>query len=166
MAPASGPLPAQLPIHRQILHTYNESAVLLTFHPSFAAEGSTTGGKLPLTIYESVYEAETTGNAAKSSEDRDKQMDVEIEAGQMTLRFRELPYTIDTGEAEMISVDFVARGGGNATAVDGTVKPGAKSAGASDPGGKGKLRDASSQNGAVQATDDSTPLSPEDEECK
>ena len=40
----------------------------------------------------------------------------------MELRFRELPYSIETGEAEMISVDFVARGGGNATAVEGTEK--------------------------------------------
>jgi COP9 signalosome complex subunit 6 len=35
-------------------------------------------------------------------------------------QFKELVYTIETGEAEMISVDFVARGGGNATAVEGS----------------------------------------------
>lgn len=34
---------------------------------------------------------------------------------QKDIRFRELPYSIETGEAEMISTSFVARGGGNAT---------------------------------------------------
>jgi COP9 signalosome complex subunit 6 len=38
------------------------------------------------------------------------------------LKFSEVPYTIETGEAEFIGVDFVARGGGNATAVDSAVK--------------------------------------------
>jgi COP9 signalosome complex subunit 6 len=33
----------------------------------------------------------------------------------LLIRFREVPYSIETGEAEMISVDFVARGGANAT---------------------------------------------------
>jgi hypothetical protein len=47
-------------------------------------------------------------------------MDIDGAAQSRTLKFKELVYTIETGEAEMISVDFVARGGGNATAVDGT----------------------------------------------
>lgn len=110
--PASGPQPVHLPIHRQILESYNESAILLGFHPS-AVLANSSGGKLPLTIYESNFESEE--NTAESGEDKEMK-DSEPQLG---LKFRELPYTVETGEAEMISVDFVARGGGNATAVDG-----------------------------------------------
>lgn len=108
--PASGPQPVHLPIHRQILDGFNESAILLGFHPTAVLEGS-QGGKLPLTIYESIFESEDT--PAESGEDKEMK-DGEPQLG---LRFRELPYSVETGEAEMISVDFVARGGGNATAV-------------------------------------------------
>ena len=113
--PTSGPQPNHLPIHRQILHSYNESAIVLGFHATEVIEGA-AGGKLPLTIYESNYEAdETAGETGEDKEMRD-------EEPQLALKFKELPYSVETGEAEMISVDFVARGGGNATAVDGTVK--------------------------------------------
>ncbi|TAQ86350.1 hypothetical protein B7494_g5321 [Chlorociboria aeruginascens] len=111
----SGPQPVHLPLHRQILSKYNESAILLGFHPTVVSEGS-VGGKLPLTIYESNYEAEEThghGGEDKEMEDGD---------ALINLKFRELPYSVETGEAEMISVDFVARGGGNATAVDSAKK--------------------------------------------
>jgi COP9 signalosome complex subunit 6 len=132
--PTSGPQPLHLPIHRQILHSYNESAILLGFHPTAVLEGS-AGGKLPLTIYESNYEAEETPLAAGE----DKEM--KDGESQLALRFKELPYSVETGEAEMISVDFVARGGGNATAVDGAAKKpaGEKSETSSDKS-KGKTR--------------------------
>ncbi|KAL8967242.1 MAG: hypothetical protein Q9183_003010 [Haloplaca sp. 2 TL-2023] len=108
-APSSGPDEQHVPIHQQILHHYNETAVLLTFHPSDVLEGGSHGGKLPLTIYESVYEGtHTAGNES---------MEVDGQEGPLDLKFRELPYSVDTGEAEMIGVDFVARGGGNATNV-------------------------------------------------
>src|ERR1700709_1008902 len=55
--PISGPQPIHLPLHREILESYNESAILLGFHPTAVLEGS-VGGKLPLTIFESNYEAE------------------------------------------------------------------------------------------------------------
>lgn len=113
--PTTGPLPVHLPIHREILELYNESAILLGFHPTAVVEG-TVGGKLPLTIYESNLEAEEA--APDNSEDKEMK-DAEP---QLLLKFKELPYSVETGEAEMISVDFVARGGGNATAVDGGVK--------------------------------------------
>ncbi|TGO50248.1 hypothetical protein BOTNAR_0400g00070 [Botryotinia narcissicola] len=113
--PNSGPQPIHLPIHRQILSTYNESAILLGFHPEEALSGA-VGGKLPLTIYESNYEAEESG--AETGEDKE----MKDEEPQLKLKFKELPFTVETGEAEMISVDFVARGGGNATAVNGTSK--------------------------------------------
>ncbi|EEP79456.1 conserved hypothetical protein [Uncinocarpus reesii 1704] len=111
ITPPSGPTPAQLPLHRQILEHYNEAALILAFHASELQNTSSTIGKLPLTIYESVHEED-------GPEDGDKSMDIDGQAHQLTLRFRELPYSIETGEAEMISVDFVASGGGNATAID------------------------------------------------
>ncbi|KUJ14184.1 uncharacterized protein LY89DRAFT_708636 [Mollisia scopiformis] len=161
--PASGPQPNHLPLHRQILQTYNESAILLGFHPTAVLEGS-VGGKLPLSIYESNYEAEDS--AASSGEDKEMK-DIE---SHLSLKFRELSYTVETGEAEMISVDFVARGGGNATAVDGTVKaePALKSEAVSqEPSAKGKTR-ASKQSGstdsAASKVQDQHILSREDEE--
>ena len=112
-APVTGPEALHAPIQQQILQSYNETAVLLAFHPAGVLDGEAAGGKLPLTIYESVFE---------SGGDGEDSMDTgEKEAGELHLRFRELQYSIETGEAEMISVDFVAKGGGNATAVDGTV---------------------------------------------
>ncbi|QSZ32233.1 hypothetical protein DSL72_001807 [Monilinia vaccinii-corymbosi] len=113
--PHSGPQPIHLPIHRQILSLYNESAILLGFHPE-EVSGGAVGGKLPLTIYESNYEAEES--SVETGEDK------EMKDGepQLKLRFKELPFTVETGEAEMISIDFVARGGGNATAIDNTSK--------------------------------------------
>lgn len=119
-APTTGPQLPHLPIHQQILQHYNETAVLLTFHPLAISEGAAIGGKLPLTIYESVYEsvkAESQNigqdHGAMEIEGQDVSLDSQLE-----IRFRELPYAIETGEAEMIGVDFVARGSGNATAGD------------------------------------------------
>jgi COP9 signalosome complex subunit 6 len=155
--PTFGPQPVHLPIHRQILSDFNESAILLGFHPSAVLDGP-VGGKLPITIYESNYEAEEA--TADGSEDK------EMTDGepQMGLRFKELPYTVETGEAEMISVDFVARGGGNATAVDGTVKVTPTQ---DDLKGKGKTRAAKKaedqETGAAKGEDQHI-LSREDEE--
>jgi COP9 signalosome complex subunit 6 len=154
--PTSGPQPSHLPIHRQILHSYNESAILLGFHPTAVLEGS-VGGKLPLTIYESNYEAEDT--VTEVGEDKEMR-DAEPKLG---LKFRELPYTVETGEAEMISVDFVARGGGNATAVDRTVK---KPAAVVESSGKGKTRSSkkTEEQEAEAKADEQHILSREDEE--
>ncbi|KAH8802816.1 hypothetical protein F5884DRAFT_485173 [Xylogone sp. PMI_703] len=144
--PTSGPQPVHLPIHLQILEKYNENAVLLGFHPSEVLDGS-SGGKLPITIYDSNYEAEET--AKESGED--KVMNTEEPKG--GLRFRELSYTIETGEAEMIGMDFVARGGGNATAIE-AIKSKPDEASAKGKQGEGKDTKA----------DDSNILEPEVEE--
>lgn len=118
LSPPSGPPQEVMGIHRYIMENYNESAVLLAFHPeavkqSDTSSGSAGGVKLPLTIYESVYES------SKTDAEADKmQVEGEAAAESLQLRLREMPYEIATGEAEMISVDFVARGGGNATAID------------------------------------------------
>ncbi|GAB1197484.1 hypothetical protein APSETT444_006778 [Aspergillus pseudonomiae] len=62
-------------------------------------------------FYESVYEGE---NATES----EKTMQVDGEEQSLSIRFRELPYFVETGEAEMIGIDTVARTARNA-AVEG-----------------------------------------------
>ncbi len=156
--PTSGPQPIHLPIHRQILHSYNESAILLGFHPTAVLERS-AGGKLPLSIYESNYEADDHADA--TGEDK------EMKDGepQLALKFKELPYSVETGEAEMISVDFVARGGGNATAVDGTAQKPTTETSQSKGKDKGKAKASTKAEEAGESrTDDQNLLSREDEE--
>lgn len=110
LVPRSGPSAVHLPIHQQISE-YNESAVLLGFHIEDMLNPA-SGDPLPITIYESNMEAEDR----REEEGEDKEMkDVEAPAN-MVLRFRKLPYTTETGEAEMIAMQFVREGGANASA--------------------------------------------------
>ncbi|MGH2123226.1 hypothetical protein ACQ10H_15455, partial [Enterococcus faecalis] len=85
--PKSGPTPRVLPIHKQILGGWNESAILLGFHPLEALSREACG-KFPLTIYESNYEVDDV----PSDDSEDKTMD----DGEATpkLKFREIPYTV------------------------------------------------------------------------
>jgi COP9 signalosome complex subunit 6 len=111
LMPKTGPTSTVLPIHNQFLSNYNESAVLLCFHPT-EVEGHSVGGRLPVTIYESNFEVDDP----KTDQDgEDKKM--EDGESNLKLKFKELPYSVETDETEMISMDFVASGGGNATAV-------------------------------------------------
>lgn len=122
--PASGPQPHHLPLHMQILKGYNESAILLGFHPSAVSNGS-IGGKLPITIYESNLEADSLPTKSNEAGDPNETTDQEMKDGEeepLKLKFKELSYSVETGEAEMISVDFVAKGGGNATAINNALK--------------------------------------------
>ncbi|KAI1805272.1 hypothetical protein F4811DRAFT_516570 [Daldinia bambusicola] len=109
--PKSGPTPSILPIHNWVLSEHNESSLLLGFHPDEAVQQA-AGSKLPLTIYESNYEVDEP----KAEQGEDKEM--RDGDPPLKLKFRELPYSVETGEAEMISMDFVARGAGNATVVE------------------------------------------------
>jgi COP9 signalosome complex subunit 6 len=156
--PASGPQLVQLPIHRQILDSYNESAILLGFHPTAVIEGP-VGGKLPLTIYESNYESEES----PTEPGEDKEM--KDGESQLSLKFKELPYSVETGEAEMISIDFVARGGGNATAVAAGPIPLKKADGAGAGKGKSRaLKKAEGQESDFTKVDHLSFLTREDEE--
>ena len=123
--------------------TSSDSLMLLLFHPELVDQ--LQGGKLPITIYESVREQH---------------------GGE--IKFRELGFEVETGEAEMIGVDFVATGGGNATAVPKAETAGTSTAGESSSSkekktkGKGKAKDDDTEaNGAASSTNI---LSPEDEE--
>lgn len=170
VTPTTGPAAQHLPMHKQILNMYNETAILLAFHPSGVLQGAAVGGKLPLTIYESVHES--IKSDGQTVED-DGEMEIEgqevSQDSQLDLRFRELPYSVETGEAEMISLDFVARGSGNAIALDGNTKNVTTSQASQTSSGELDLKITAKQNdkqNEVRTTNDSSMLSAEDEECR
>lgn len=115
LLPSSGPVDAIVPTHRFFLSNYNESAIFLAFHPD-AVLNHSAGGQLPLTIYESNWEVETDKPAA---EGEDKTMDDGSAEKGLQLRFRELTYSVETEETEMIGMNYVAAGGGGAAATAG-----------------------------------------------
>jgi len=149
LAPPTGPQSHHLALHHQIIQNYNESALFLAFHPTSVADSK--GGKLPFTIYETSLETATDND--------DKRMQASDDAQpELATRFKEIPYTIESGEAEMISVDFVARGGGIATSAKEPQKM-------ENVDGKGKGK---SKGDDISKDDDTIPdvelLSAEDEE--
>ncbi|KFZ12594.1 hypothetical protein V502_07027 [Pseudogymnoascus sp. VKM F-4520 (FW-2644)] len=102
--------------------------ILLGFLPSESLSKSSNEA-LPITIYESI---------AKPADTRPAGQDVEMgQDSSPKSVFAELPYVIETGEAERIAIDFVARGGGNATAVSSSTQ---KQTNASEESNKGKKR--------------------------
>ncbi|KAJ5223533.1 hypothetical protein N7468_008075 [Penicillium chermesinum] len=125
-APPTGPTPSHLPLHRQILQDYNDSAVFLAFHPSQLQSAESRAAKLPLTIYESVLEGDNAGDTSK---------DMQIDGEELTssIRFRELPYTVETGEAEMIGVDTIAKNSHAASWVAPIPKGQSEGQGSDDP---------------------------------
>ena len=162
LTPVSGPETLHVPIHEQILKL-NETAVLLAFHPSSVLEGAAVGAKLPLTIYESLYESGEAGDRNMEIDGQDTQ--------QLDIRFRELPYSVETGEAEMISVDAVARGASNATPEENNTVKKAAEKGLDKGKGKAPQRPVGDEKGKAtskdsKAPDDSSFLSAEDEERK
>jgi len=155
----SGPSSQILPIHSRIAELYTESPILCLFHPSDADSEATAAGKLPLTLYEAIFE-----NAAGSA--NDKAMDIDGATHNKSLKFRELVYTVETAEAEMIAVDFVARGGGNATAVEGSSvpAPNEEPSKMEDDKGKKALKPKGKEKPKEDAIDESSVLSAEDDE--
>lgn len=153
ITPPSGPTPAQLPIHRQILENYNETAIFLAFYVSDIENMSSAVGKLPLTIFESIYEGDNAENDDKSTT-----MQIDGQQPKLSLKFRELPYSIDTGEAEMIGVDFVASGAGNASAIPADTQTQTTAEQGADKGKRKETPEGTS-------TTDVSPLSREDEDC-
>lgn len=97
-------------------------------------------------------------------------MDIDGAVRAKAIKFRELVYSVETGEAEMISVDFVARGGGNATAVEGSVESPGPTAEISrvhegaGKKGKGKQKEKDTEKDALM--DESAVLDADDEESK
>lgn len=149
----NGPVDAHAALLKQVQTlTATDSLMLVLFHPELVDQ--LQGGKLPITLYESVEEQHESG-------------------GEGDIKFRELSFEVETGEAEMIGVDFVATGGGNATAVPKAdaatgASPTQESSSSKDKEkdkktkGKGKAKDQSSDDAEPDST--SHALSPEDEE--
>ncbi|KAJ5689077.1 hypothetical protein N7462_003469 [Penicillium macrosclerotiorum] len=106
-AAPTGPDASYLPLHQQILQDYNESAVFLAFHPS-QLQSRSNGAKLPLTIYESVLEGDATGDGSKD-------MQIDGEEQTQNIRFRSLPYSVETEQSEMIGFDTIAQVAGTAS---------------------------------------------------
>lgn len=162
LGPRSGPQPHILPIHSHISEFYTEAPLLVLFHPEDAFSEATAAGKLPLTLYEPISE-NVTGDP------NDKAMDIDGAVQAKSTKFKELVYTIETGEAEMISVDFVARGGGNATAVEGSAAaPKAESSKADEASGKrstrGKQKEKEKEKEKDALIDESLVMTAEDDE--
>ncbi|KAI3331561.1 COP9 signalosome-like protein subunit 6 [Xylariaceae sp. AK1471] len=158
LLPKSGPTPSILPIHNWILSEHNESSLLLGFHPEESVKHH-AGSRLPLTIYESNYEADEP----KTEQGEDKEMRDGEPA--LKLRFHELQYSVETGEAEMISMDFVARGAGNATAVEPRDQKKTAPVNTDDPKGKRKMEATEATEASANTADtEEHVLSREDEE--
>lgn len=136
-------------VHAQVVKqvqklTSSDSLMMLLFHPGMVDD--LQGGKLPVTLYESVQD--------------------QTEGGGADTKFRELSFEVETGEAEMIGVDFVASGAGNATAVLQAERVAAESSSKDKKAkGKGKAQDEgnANANGTTRYTP-FNPLTPEDEE--
>ncbi|KAL2428947.1 COP9 signalosome complex subunit 6 [Exophiala dermatitidis] len=163
LCPRDGPLPELIPLQKQAITFYNDSAILLALHPELVKEPDTATGKLPITIYESVIDAE------HAQDDESMQVDGEELSA---IKFKQLPYTIDTDETEMIAIDYVAKGAGSAALLDeaGSTEPAvATEQSSADKKGKQRADDtapeaSSEQKAAPASSDSSNFLSPEEED--
>lgn len=153
LLPSTGPTPAIYPIHRRFFEQYTaESAILLGFHPE-EVDRSSAGGKLPLTIYESSYEVDD------STTDQDGEEKMDDGQSNLKLKFRELPYTVESDETEMISMNYVAGAGGSAAAAQVKEEKPARSV---ESNGKGKRRLVEADEDAAHAEE--VTLTPEEDE--
>ena len=141
LGPSDGPQEQHLPVLEQVAKlTGNDNIMLLLFHPEMVEKME--GGKLPISLYESFQE----------------------QLGEQTkMRFRELSFEVETGEAEMIGVDFVAKGGGNATAIPAAQDTTAGASSSKEKKAKGKGKSKEKDEEEANGTSASV-LSPEDEE--
>lgn len=147
----NGPLPQHVPLVQRLKANYNDDVKLILFHAETILDNALGGGKLPVTVWESFYEPGT------DDADKGLQVDGWGIGTQLQLKFRQIPFEIETGEAEMIGVDYVAKGAANANlVVDGTRKQSV----AATSKGKGRANSTGQANG--ESGEDY--LSPEDEE--
>jgi COP9 signalosome complex subunit 6 len=138
LVPETGPTDAYLAIQKYLMNNFSDSIILVALHPEKITNPA--GGKLPITIYDSTLgtqeQAKSTGED-ETMRDGDVDVPASDRNAKAELRFHELPYSIETGEAEMIGMQFVHRGAANASA---SAPAGKATTGESDSKGKGKAR--------------------------
>lgn len=158
LLPRDGPGANVMPIHNQVLER-NETAILLGLHTEELGENS-VGGKLPVTLYETNYEVE---GAAKETHDDGEDKEMKDGDSQLKLKFREIPFVVETGEAEMISMNSIATGAANAASAQVRQKQQDTEASTKAQAGQGKGKQKAEQES--ESVDPSTvALSKEDEE--
>lgn len=162
----AGPTASIMQVHDQILKigsadasATSESAVLLAFHSDDLLQQS-VGGRLPITLYETSVKPE--GEASAAADESQDQVMEDVSEVKFPFKLSEVSYTVDSGEAEMISVDFVARGAANASTK--TAAPGAAAASTSTtaPTSSSATTDTVGSKRLVSARPDDNP--PADEE--
>jgi COP9 signalosome complex subunit 6 len=126
LIPESGPQQHHLAVHWSVAQFVSDVPILLGLHPESILDQ--VGGQLPVTIYDSSYPApfqkKTDQDEAMRDAAADTADEVPLERVAMrdtlgdlrTVWFHKLSYTIETGEAEMIGMQFVHRGAANASA--------------------------------------------------
>ncbi|KAJ6444362.1 COP9 signalosome subunit 6 (CsnF) [Purpureocillium lavendulum] len=143
LLPSTGPTPTILPIHNQILQNWNESAILLASiqkKPNYEVD-------------------ELRGD----QDGEDKKMD--DGESKLKLKFREVPYSVETDETEMISMNYVAAGGGSAAAT--ALPKEERTTRSVESNGKGKRRLVESDIDEIKEQtldEDNVPLTREEEE--
>ena len=157
LTPLTGPTPALIPLHNQFL-SHNEAALLLAFHLSELSNSDSPSGvsaKLPLTVYETVQELEHAGGT-EQAENMASAMQIDGEEA-IPFRLRSAHYSIETGETEMIGINYVAKGGGNASLTSSEAPASKQSRSSSSKlSSSQKLRGRNVLNGSTGSTDDST----------
>lgn len=111
LCPESGPLPEHAALHKQLVSLHAENGIMLAIHAAEFKTMDGTKGKVPVSVYESIPEAE--GSAPENA----MQVDGKEAAG---LQFRPVPFVVETDETEMIAINYVAKGAGSAAAVSQT----------------------------------------------
>ena len=169
-ASAEGPTEEHVLFHKQLM-AHVEPGLLVAFHGDKIAGGDIGGSKLPVTVYEGVFDEEAEEEVSPPRDDQDSKMGgVEQQPPDQEatgVKFGEVAYTVETGEAEMIAVDFVAKGGGNAAAVDTNLGKSQSSQRTESSVNIGIGGNTKEVNGAVNGADpQSALLLPEEEERK
>ena len=153
LCPTNGPTSDLVPIHRQFLK-HNESSILVTVQPDDVASTNAgeNGGKLPIAVYESVSELETNGENAMQV-DGDEKTDI---------KFRTIPFSIETDETEMIAMDYIAKGAGSAAAIPS--EPNSVNSSAPDKKGKKRADAGQVEKDKAVSQPEASPLNTDEED--
>ena len=101
-------MPEHALVHKQLTTLYAENGVMLGVHPAAFNAMEGTKARLPISMYESTTESEQP--AAEGA--------MQVDGSEAAhLRFRPVPFAIETDETEMIAINYVAKGAGSAAAL-------------------------------------------------